>query len=344
MQRTLSICLNLVAGTLVSLLLTGSLYAGPTLDAVKSNGAVRCGVNESLPGFAHPDDKGNWAGFDVDFCRAVATAVFHDPDKVRFIPSSAKERFTLLQSGEADLLSRNTTWTFVRDSALGFDFAAITFYDGQGFMVPKKQGVKSARELSGASICLLTGTTTELNLADYFRTLGKPYSPVVFEGPDEAVAAYGSGRCDAFTTDRSGLAAQRVRLPNPEDHVVLPEVISKEPLGPLVRHGDNQWEDIVRWTIYAMILAEEKGVSSVNVDRVKKDTKDPEVRRLLGLEGDLGTKLGLDNDWAYHVLKQVGNYGEVYDRNVGPNTPLKLDRGLNAQWNQGGLLYAPPFR
>ena len=361
MQKTLSIVLNLptwldaeeaiqrpvrllTVGLVLSLLLAGSSHAGPTLDAVKSQGFVRCGVNESLPGFAHPDDKGNWSGFDVDFCRAVAATVLHDPNKVKFIPSSAKERFTLLQSGEADLLSRNTTWTFARDSALGFDFAAITFYDGQGFMVPKKLKVKSVKDLGGASICLLTGTTTELNLADYFRTHGMPYSPVVFEGPDEAVAAYGSGRCDAFTTDRSGLAAQRVRLPNPEEHVVLPEVISKEPLGPLVRHGDNQWEDIVRWTIYAMILAEEKGLSSKNIDQVKKTTRDPEVKRLLGLEGDLGKKLGLDNDWAYQVIKHMGNYGEVYERNVGPNTALKLDRGLNAQWTQGGLLYAPPFR
>lgn len=336
--------LMLIFALVIFLLLPGIAAAGPTLDLVKSNAAVRCGVNESLPGFSHPDDQGRWAGFDVDFCRAVATAVFHDPEKVKFVPSSAKERFTLLQSGEVDLLSRNTTWTFIRDTSLGFDFAAITFYDGQGLMVPKKLGVKSVRQLSGASICLLTGTTTELNLGDYFRTHRMSYNPVVFEGPDEAVAAYGAGRCDAFTTDRSGLAAQRIRLRNPAEHIILPEVISKEPLGPLVRHGDNQWEDIVRWTVYAMVLAEEKGVSSKNVDSVKASTKDPEVRRLLGLEGGLGTKLGLDNDWAYHVVKRVGNYGEVYDRHVGPDTPLELDRGLNAQWNQGGLLYAPPFR
>lgn len=326
------------------MLFTASAFAGPTLDAVRANGFVRCGVNESLPGFSHPDDKGNWSGLDVDFCRAIAAAVFNDPRKVKFTPSSAKERFTLLQSREVDLLSRNTTWTFVRDNALGFDFAGVTFYDGQGFMVPRRSNVTSARQLNGASVCLLTGTTTELNLADYFRTHRMSYDPVVFEGPDEAVAAYDAGRCDAFTTDRSGLAAQRVRLSRPADHVVLPDVISKEPLGPVVRHGDNHWGDLVRWTLNAMILAEEKGLTSANVDQIKQTTKDPELRRFLGLEGDLGQKLDLSNDWAYQIIKRVGNYGEVYARNVGPDTPLKLERGLNRLWTEGGILYAPPFR
>jgi len=318
--------------------------AGATLDAVKAKGFVECGVNQGLPGFSNPDEKGNWVGLDIDVCRAVAAAIFGDASKVKFRATSAKERFTALQSGEVDLLSRNTTWTFVRDNALGLDFTGIVFYDGQGFMIRKSLGVRSVRELNGASVCVITGTTTELNLGDYFRTNGMKYRPVVFEKADEAVAAYEAGRCDVFTTDRSGLAAQRVRLARPNDHMVLPEVISKEPLGPVVRHGDNQWGDIVRWTLNVLIIAEEKGVTSKNVERMRTRSKDPEIKRLLGVEGDLGKKLGLTNDWANQIIRQVGNYGEIYERNVGPATPLKLERGLNRLWNSGGILYAPPMR
>jgi len=319
-------------------------YAGPTLNTVIARGFVVCGVNQGLPGFSNPDEKGNWVGLDIDVCRAVAAAIFGDASKVKFRATSAKERFTALQSGEVDLLSRNTTWTFVRDNALGLDFTGIVFYDGQGFMIRKSLGVRSARELNGASVCVITGTTTELNLGDYFRTNRMKYRPVVFEKADEAVAAYEAGRCDAFTTDRSGLAAQRVRLARPNDHMVLPEVISKEPLGPVVRHGDNQWGDIVRWTLNVLIIAEEKGVTSKNIERMRTRSKDPEIKRLLGVEGDLGKKLGLPNDWANQIIKQVGNYGEIYERNVGPDTPLKLERGLNRLWNRGGILYAPPMR
>ncbi len=322
----------------------GSANAGPTLDAVKAKGFVQCGVNAGLPGFSNPDEKGNWVGLDVDVCRAVAAAVFGDASKVKFTPLSAKERFTALQSGEIDVLSRNTTWTFVRDNALGLDFAGVVYYDGQGFMVRKNLGVKSARELNGASVCVITGTTTELNLGDYFRTNDMKYRPVVYEKGDETVAAYDAGRCDVFTTDRSQLAGQRIKLKKPEDHVVLPETISKEPLGPVVRHGDNQWGDIVRWSLNAMIVAEEKGITSKNVDGTKAKSKDPEIKRLLGVEADLGKKLGLSNDWAYNIIKKVGNYGEVYNRNVGPDTPLKLERGINQLWSKGGILYAPPMR
>ena len=323
----------------------GAARAGVTLKAVQAKGFVHCGVHyPGLPGFSNPDDKGRWVGIDADVCRAIASVVFSDAAKIKFRPLSAKERFTALQSGEVDVLSRNTTWTFVRDSALGLDFAGVTFYDGQGFVVRKKLGVKSALELNGASVCVITGTTSELNLSDYFRANKMKYHPVVFGNSDEAVAAYDVGRCDVFTTDRSGLAAERVKLSKPEDHVILPEIISKEPLGPVVRHGDNQWADIVRWTLNALIIAEEKGVTSGNVDEMKAKSADPQIKRLLGLEGDLGKKLGLSNSWAYFLIKQVGNYGEIYERNVGPDTPLKLERGLNQLWNKGGILYAPPIR
>jgi general L-amino acid transport system substrate-binding protein len=336
--------LLLLSVVVILLIYSGPADAGPTLNTVKAKGFVQCGVNQGLPGFSNPDDKGNWAGIDVDLCRSIAAAIFGDASKVKFRATSAKDRFTALQSGEVDLLSRNTTWTFVRDNALGLDFAGIVYYDGQGFMVRKDLGIGSVLDLDGASICVITGTTTELNLGDYFRANKMKYRPIVFEKADEAVAAYEGGRCDAFTTDRSGLAAQRVRLARPDDHMVLPEVISKEPLAPAVRHGDNQWGDIVRWTLNAMIIAEEKGVTSKNVDREKGSSTDPEIRRLLGVEGDLGKRLGLSNDWAYHILSQVGNYGEVYNRNVGLESPLKLERGLNQPWNRGGILYAPPMR
>lgn len=336
--------LSLVAVAITFVLGTGTSVAGITLDAVRAKGYVQCGVHLGLPGFSNPNAKGNWVGIDVDVCRAIAAGIFGDAKKIKFRALSAKERFTALQSGEVDVLSRNTTWTFVRDSALGLDFAGVTFYDGQGFMVRKKLNLKSALELSGASVCVITGTTTELNLGDYFRTNRMKYRPVVFGNADEAVAAYDAGRCDTFTTDRSGLAAVRVKLKKPDDHMILPEIISKEPLGPLVRHGDNQWGDIVRWSLNALIIAEEKGVTSRNVDEMKKKSVDPEIKRLLGVEGDLGRKLDLPNSWAYSIIKQVGNYGEVYDRNIGPDTPLKLERGLNQLWFKGGILYAPPMR
>lgn len=318
--------------------------AGETLDAVKAKGFVQCGVNNSgLPGFAQVDDAGKWSGLDIDVCRAIATAVFGDPEKVRYTPLSAAERFTALQSKEVDVLSRNSTWTAARDSALGLDFVAVNYYDGQGFMVPKSLGVSSAAELDGASVCVQSGTTTELNLADYFRANNMTYEPVVFGNNDEVIAAFQAGRCDVFTTDQSGLYSSRTKFENPDDWVVLPEVISKEPLGPAVRHGDNEWADVVRWAFYAMLEAEELGVSSQNVDEMK-DSTNPSIRRLLGVEGELGQGFGLPNDFAYQVIKQIGNYSESFERNVGMSTPLQIARGLNALWNDGGLMYSPPFR
>jgi general L-amino acid transport system substrate-binding protein len=314
-----------------------------TLDDVKTKGFVQCGVSQGLPGFSNPDDKGNWTGIDVDVCRGVAAAVFGDATKVKYTPLSAKERFTALQSGEVDILSRNTTWTMTRDTSLGLDFTGVTYYDGQGFMVRKALGVKSARELSGASVCTNTGTTTELNVADYFRANNMKYEVVAFEKADEVVAAYDAGRCDVYTTDQSGLYAQRLKLKDPKEHVVLPEIISKEPLGPVVRHGDNQWGDIVRWTLNAMINAEELGVSSKNVDQMK-GSDNPEVKRLLGAEGSFGEAIGVSNDWAFNIVKQVGNYSEIFEANVGVSTPLGIARGLNALWSKGGILYAPPVR
>jgi general L-amino acid transport system substrate-binding protein len=335
----------LVVGAATALAATfGPAQAGQTLDAVKAKGFVQCGVSTGLAGFSNPDDAGNWSGLDVDLCRAVAAAVFGDAEAVKYTPLTSKERFTALQSGEVDVLSRNTTWTLNRDSALGLDFVGVTYYDGQGFMVPKSLGVKSALELDGASVCVQTGTTTELNLADYFRANNMSFSPVVFERPDEVLAAYEQGRCDVYTTDQSGLYAQRIGLSEPDEHVILPEVISKEPLGPVVRHGDNEWGDVVRWTLYAMLEAEELGVSSENVDDMKANSTDPNVRRLLGLEGEMGAGLALPNEWSYEIIRQVGNYGELFERNVGMSTPLKIERGLNAQWKDGGLQYAMPVR
>ena len=321
-----------------------SAVSAATLDAVKSKGFLQCGVSQGLPGFSNPDTQGNWSGLDVDVCRAVAAAVFGDASKVKYTPLSSKERFTALQSGEIDILSRNTTWTLVRDTALGLDFTAVTYYDGQGFMVRKNLGIKSAKELGGASVCVGIGTTTELNVADYFRANNMTYKPVVFEKADETVAAYDAGRCDVYTTDQSGIAAQRLKLGNPNEHLILPEVISKEPLGPVVRHGDNQWGDIVKWTVFAMLEAEEAGVSSKNVDDLKANSTNPVVKRLLGTESDMGKALGLSGDWSYNIVKQVGNYGEVFERHVGPNTPLQLPRGVNSLWTNGGLMYAMPVR
>jgi general L-amino acid transport system substrate-binding protein len=335
--------LALVGALAFAGLATGASAQQKTLDIVKARGALNCGVTTGTPGFSFPDDKGNWSGFDVEICRALATAVLGDPKKVNFKPTTAKERFTALQSGEIDVLSRNTTWTMSRDSSMGLAFTDITYYDGQGFMVPKKLGVKSAKELNGASVCVATGTTTELNLADYFRANNMSYKPVVFEKTDEVNAAYEAGRCDVYTTDQSSLYAQRLRFKVPEEHVVLPEIISKEPLGPSVRQGDFQWFTITKWVTFALKDAEELGVNSKNVDEMLKSTN-PEVRRLLGAEGDFGKGIGLDNDWVVKIVKAVGNYGEMYERNLGPDSPLKIARGVNSLWSKGGLQYAPPIR
>lgn len=314
-----------------------------TLDDVKKKGYLDCGVSTGLIGFAAPDDKGEWAGFDIDMCRAVAVAVFGDETKVKFTPTTGKSRFPTLASGEIDVLSRNTTWTFSRDVNLGFEFAGVNYYDGQGFMIRKDLGVKSATELSGASVCIQTGTTTELNLADYFKANGMEFEPIAIETNAEARPAYEQGRCDVYTTDASGLASTRAQMDDPSAHIILPEIISKEPLGPLVRHGDHQWGDVVRWTLNVMIIAEELGITSANVDEMK-NSPNPEVQRILGVNGEYGEMLGLSKDWAYNVIKAIGNYGESFDRHIGPNTAVGLERGLNALWTKGGILYAPPFR
>jgi general L-amino acid transport system substrate-binding protein len=314
-----------------------------TLDAVKQRGQLVCGVNVALPGFSAADDKGVWSGLDVDYCKAIAAAVLGDPGKVRYVPTTTKERFTALQSGELDVLSRNTTWTISRDSSLGLSFAGINYYDGQGFMVKKAANVKVGKELGGATVCVQTGTTTELNLADFFRTNKLQYKPLVFEKLDEALRAYQADRCDSFTTDASGLYASRLQLANPDDHIVLPDIISKEPLGPVVRQGDAQWFTIVKWVHFALLNAEELGVTQANVDQSLTSTN-PDVKRMLGKEGDFGKGLGLDNDWVVRMVKQVGNYGEIFDKNVGAGSRLKIDRGLNALWTKGGLQYAPPIR
>jgi general L-amino acid transport system substrate-binding protein len=314
-----------------------------TLAQVKNRGILHCGSGTGLAGFGLPDAQGNWTGIDVDLCRGVAAAIFNDPLKVKFIPLSAKDRFTSLQSGEVDLLSRTTTWTMSRDTSLGLNFAGVNYYDGQGFMVRKKLGIDSVLKLTGASICTQQGTTTELNLADYFRANNLKYEVVAFASNTETVKAYESGRCDAFTTDASGLYAERLTLSAPADHIVLPEIISKEPLGPVVRHGDDTWLDIVKWTHNAMVNAEELGVTKANVDQMLK-SDNPEIKRLLGSEGKYGEAIGLTNDWAYRIIKHVGNYGEVFEKNVGSGSLLKIARGQNALWTKGGLQYAPPIR
>src|SRR3954470_3276163 len=322
----------------------GSAWAGPTLDKIKQAGKVVCGVSTGLAGFSQPDSQGRYSGLDVDICKAIAASVLGDPDKVNYVPLTAPQRFTALQSGEIDILSRNTTYTLQRDAELGLNFAPVVFYDGQGFMVPKKLNVKSAKELNGATICVQPGTTTELNLADYFRANNMQFKPLVIEKLDEVVSAYLSGRCDVLTTDRSGLAGIRTgRTSNPDEHVILPETISKEPLAPAVRQGDEQWADIVRWVIYALIEAEEKGITSRNLDE-KAKSDDPDVKRMLGTTPGMGKALGLDEKWAYNAIKAVGNYGEIFERNVGDKSPLKLDRGLNALWTHEGLMYAIPIR
>jgi general L-amino acid transport system substrate-binding protein len=321
---------------------SASVQAG-TLDQVKQRGFLACGTNPGLPGFALPDDKGNWTGLDVDLCRGIAAAIFNDPTKVKFIPLTAKDRFTALQSGEIDVLSRNGTWTQSREVELGLLFAAVNYYDGQGFMVRKSAKINSALELNGASICLQQGTTTELNLADYFRANNMKPDPAVYATADEAIKNYDTNRCDAFTTDISQLYGERIKLVNPDEHIILPEVISKEPLGPAVRQGDDQWFNLVKWTHFAMVIAEEDGVTKANVDE-KAKSQAPELRRLLGVEGDYGKGLGLTKDWAYRIIKAVGNYGEAFERNLGTGSKLKIARGLNNLWTKGGLQYAPPIR
>lgn len=317
--------------------------AGPTLDAVKARGALACGVNTGLAGFGKPDGQGVWRGLDIDICKAIAAAVLGDAEKVRYTPLSAQQRFTALQAGEVDVLSRNTTWTLSRDGQ-AMDFAPVTYYDGQGFMVKRTLGVTSAKQLDGATICVQPGTTTELNLADWFRANGLTFTPVVIESFDELNKAFFAERCDALTTDASGLAGVRASVAsNPDDYAILPELISKEPLAPAVRHGDDQWFDIVKWTVYALIEAEEMGITSANVDE-QRNSPDPRVQRLLGRQAGVAAGLGLDDEWAYRMIKAVGNYGEIFERNVGKGGPLKLDRGLNALWTNGGLMYAPPVR
>ena len=320
-----------------------SAASAQTLNAIKQRGMLNCGSNGSLAGFGLPDAQGRWTGLDVDFCKALAAAIFNDPNKIKFVPLTAKDRFTALQSGEVDVLARNTTWTSSRDTSLGLNFTGVNYYDGQGFMVRKALKVNSALELNDAAICVQQGTTTELNLADYFRANKMKLKTVTFATADEAIKAYDAGRCDAYTTDASGLAGERLRLANSNDHIVLPEVISKEPLGPVVRHGDDQWFDIVKWSHYAMVSAEELGITRANVDDQAK-SDNPDVKRLLGTEGKHGEALGLTNDWAVRIIKHVGNYGEAFERNVGQGSQLKISRGLNALWNKGGLQYAPPIR
>jgi general L-amino acid transport system substrate-binding protein len=334
--------MSLALGVGLSVAAVSAASAG-TLDDVKAKGFIQCGSNPSLIGFGFPDDQNNWTGFDVDFCRALAAAIFNDPTKVKFTPLSAKERFTALQSGEIDVLSRNTTWSMSRDTSLGLKFAGVTYYDGQGFMVKKSLGVNSALNLNGASVCTQTGTTTELNLADYFKSNNMTYQVVAFEQEQEVLKAYEDGRCDVYTTDQSGIYAQKLKLAAPDDHVVLPEIISKEPLGPLVRQGDDAWFNVVKWTYYALINAEDLGITSKNVEEMKNSTN-PEIMRFMGKEGDFGVGVGLTNDWAAQIVKHVGNYGEVFERNLGESSQLKIARGKNALWSKGGLQYAPPIR
>jgi len=336
---------NAILGLFCSVLMVPAAYAG-TLDTVKDQGFFNCGVSQGVPGFSNPDENGNWSGIDVDVCRAVSAAIFGNPDMVKYVPLTAKERFTALQSGEIDVLSRNTTWTLSRDAQIGLEFAGVNFYDGQGFMVRTDSGITSAMELDGASVCTNLGTTTELNMADFFRANGMAYEPVVFEKADEVVNAYDEGRCDTYTTDKSGLAAQRTKLADPDAHVVLPETISKEPLGPVVREGDGDWADVVRWSLNAMIEAEEFGLSQSNAQTTCAMTSNPVVARLCGKEGATGAGLNLGESWSYDIVTMVGNYGDVYEKHVGENTPVGLARAgsPNASYKDGGVLYAPPAR
>lgn len=337
--------LSIVAMSVIALCgVSGLASAGSTLDAIKKKGFIQCGVSDGLPGFSYTDEKGSYKGIDVDVCHAVAAAVFGDATKVKFSPLNAKERLTALQTGEIDVLSRNTTWTSSRDGSLGLLFTAVTYYDGQGFLINKKLGVKSAKELNGATVCIQGGSTAELNATDYFRANGMSYVPITFDTMEESIKSLEAGRCDVLTTDKSQLAALRLKTAQPGEYILLPEVISKEPLGPVVRRGDDDWFNIVRWTLFAMLNAEEAGITSKNVEAESKTTKNPDVARLLGLDGQYGQDLKLPKDWVVQIVKQVGNYAEVFDRNVGKGTPLAFDRGLNALWNQGGIQYAPPVR
>lgn len=336
-------CVSLVFTLLFAAGLSIQAANAQTLKAVTDRGMLSCGVSQGLPGFSSPDDKGNWTGIDVDVCRAIAAAIFNDPSKVKFVPLSAKDRFTALQSGEIDVLSRNTTWTLSRDTSLGGNFTGVTYYDGQGFLVKKSLKVNSALELNSASVCVQTGTTTEQNLADYFKSNNMKYEVIAFGNADETVKAYESGRCDVFTSDVSQLYAERLKLSNPSDHVVLPEIISKEPLGPMVRQGDTQWFNIVKWVLFAMINSEELGITQKNVDDMTKSDK-PDVKRVVGTDGNFGEQLGLTKDWVVRIVKAVGNYGKSFDRNVGAGSKLQIARGLNQLWNKGGIQYAPPIR
>ena len=333
-----------IAGLGLALALAGTAEAGPTLDAIRARGSVICGVNQGVAGFSAPDTRGEYRGLDADFCRALAAAMFGDPSKVRFVPTSSQNRFTMLQSGEIDVLARNATQTLQRDTALGLNFAGVNFYDGQGFLVRRDSAITSARQLDGATICMQPGTTSELNVADYFRANNIRMTPVLIERPDEFVAAYAAGRCDAMTQDASQLASYRATaLQNPQDHVLLPERISKEPLGPMVRHGDDQWLDIVKWVLTGMIEAEELGITQANVDE-KLNDPNPTVQRALGVTPGFGRSLGLDERWLYNVIKAVGNYGESFERNLGSGSPIGLQRGMNDIWIRGGLMYALPLR
>jgi general L-amino acid transport system substrate-binding protein len=335
---------KLVIATALLALFAGTAYAGKTIDTIKQRDQLVCGVNPSLPGFSAADSQGNWVGLDVDICRAVAATLLGDPKKIKWVPLNASQRFTALQSGEIDILSRNTTWTLTRDASLGLFFTGTTYYDGQGFMVPKKLKVTSAKQLKGATVCVQSGTTTEKNLSDYSNANKLSLKPVVFETQEATNKAYFSGRCQAYTTDASGLASVRNKeATNPDDHVILPELISKEPLGPSVRRGDDEYFTIVKWVVFALIEAEEYGITQANADQMKSST-DPVVQRILGTSEDTGKLLGLDKDWAYRAIKAVGNYGEIFERNVGPKSALKLPRGLNNLWSKGGVMYAPPGR
>ncbi|MBM3649148.1 MAG: amino acid ABC transporter substrate-binding protein [Alphaproteobacteria bacterium] len=335
------------AASIVAFITSSTAMAGKDLDAIKARGALNCGVGIGTAGFMLADSQGKWRGLSVDVCRAVAAAIFGDAEKVKYAPLTSQQRFTAVQSGEVDIVMGNATWTLTRDTALGLDFTGVYYYDGQSFLVPKTLGVKSARELGGATVCVAPGTTTELNLADYFRANKMTFKPVVIEKVDEIRAAFFAGRCDVYTTDASSLAATRAaNVPPPrtfDDFVILPEIISKEPLGPVVRHGDSQFADIVRWALYAMVEAEEHGITSKNVDEMLK-SDNPAIKRILGVTPGMGKALGIDERWVYNIVKQVGNYGESFDRNVGKDSPLKIDRGLNRLWSQGGLQYSPPFR
>ncbi|MFT5721151.1 MAG: general L-amino acid transport system substrate-binding protein [Motiliproteus sp.] len=340
----MKIITSLAVASTITIGMVAGAQAASTLEAVKDKGFVQCGVSTGLAGFSSPDEEGNWQGMDVDLCRAIAAATLGDASKVKYIPLTAKERFTALQSGEIDVLSRNTTWTQTRDTTLGLNFAGVNYYDGQGFMVKKTLGVKNASELDGAAVCISSGTTTELNLSDYFRAHGMTFSPVVFDTSDQTVQGFEAGRCDMLTSDQSQLYALRIKLADPDSAIVLPEVISKEPLGPVVRQGDDQWLNIVKWSLNAMINAEELGLTAANIDQMKADSTNPSVARFVGVEGPKGSGLELNDDWAYQIIKQVGNYGEGFERNVGTGSPLNIARGVNALWSDGGFMYAPPMR